>query len=147
MTTCVRALSSVPMSGSARMPLPELDDRCRELEHLLLLARDDLFAPLLVDLGGEEAERVEEAGRGPRLGAERIRVAGELAPEHREDRLLQREDERRRLGRREALARACAGDVGEELAHLGPTRSADVAVRAAAVLERRPQKGEESVRD
>src|SRR5262245_60349515 len=126
--------------------LPELDDRRRELQHLLLLARDDLFAPLLVDLGGEEAERIEEARRGPRLGAERIRVARELAPERGEERLLQREDEGRRLRRREALACARTRDVGEELAHLRPLRAGDVHVGAAAVLERRPQEGEEAPR-
>ena len=40
--------------------VPELHDRRRELEQLLLLARDDLLAALLKDLGRVEAELVEQ---------------------------------------------------------------------------------------
>ena len=35
MTTCVRALSSVPISGRREHAVPELHDRRRQLEHLL----------------------------------------------------------------------------------------------------------------
>ena len=37
-TICVRALSSVPISGQREDAVPQLDDRRRQLEHLLLLA-------------------------------------------------------------------------------------------------------------
>ena len=47
--------------------VPELHDRRGQLEHLLLLAADDLLARLLVDLGGVEAELVEQLGGRPGL--------------------------------------------------------------------------------
>ena len=39
--------------------LPQLHDRRGQLEHLLLLAHDDVFAALLIELRGEQAEPVE----------------------------------------------------------------------------------------
>ena len=59
-TTCVRALSSVPMSGSASIALPQLDHRGRKLHQLLLLPRDDLFARFLVDLRRVETQLVQQ---------------------------------------------------------------------------------------
>ncbi len=73
-TTCVRALSSVPISGSAEDAVPQLHDRRRQLEHLLLLRGDELLARLLVDLGRVEAERVEQSGGRPDLVGQRARV-------------------------------------------------------------------------
>ena len=67
-TTCVRALSSVPMSGSARMPSHKRDDRRRQLEHLLLLAEDDRLPALLMHLRRVQAERVEDQRRLPDFG-------------------------------------------------------------------------------
>ena len=78
-TTCVRALSSVPISGRARTPVPQLDDRRRQLEQLLLLAGDHLLAALLVDLGRVEAELVEQQRGRPDLVGQRLGVLAELA--------------------------------------------------------------------
>src|SRR5262249_29205683 len=55
--------------------VPQLDHRCRQLEHLLLLARDDLLATLLVHLGGIEPELVEHDVDAPDRVRERRRVA------------------------------------------------------------------------
>ena len=47
--------------------VPQLDDRRREFEQLLLLARDDLLAAALVHLGRVETELVEQGRGGPDL--------------------------------------------------------------------------------
>src|SRR6185312_860150 len=84
------------------------DDRRRELEQLVVLARDDALAALLIDLRGVEAELVEHQGRGPVLVGQRLRILGELAAQNAEDGGFDREDEGRRLARREALQRTAA---------------------------------------
>ncbi len=80
---------------------PQLDDRRRQLQQLLLLAVDDFFAALLIDLGREERELVENewSCSTARRRASQRRVR-ELIAQPREQRLLQRENERRRFRRR-----------------------------------------------
>src|SRR5690242_19798133 len=78
-------------------PLPQRDHRGRELEQVTPLALDHVLARALVDLGGEEAELVEEPGGGPRLAAEPFAVGAVLLAEAGEERLLEREDEGRGL--------------------------------------------------
>ena len=58
-TVCVRALSSVPIIGSARTPVPQLDDRRGQLQQFLLLATDDLFPGLLVGVERMHSEAVD----------------------------------------------------------------------------------------
>src|ERR1044071_6226484 len=99
-------------------PLPQRDHRGRELEQVTPLALDHVLARALVDLGGEEAELVEEPGGGPRLAAEPFAVGAVLLAEAGEERLLEREDEGRGLGRRGALAGARRGGAGQPVAHL-----------------------------
>ena len=122
MTICVRALSSVPISGRARMPSHSLHHRRRELEQLLLLAGDHLLAGPRVALDGVEAEPVDQPVGDPGLPASRSASSPSSSAQQREQRLLQREDEDGRLARAEALHRAVAREVLQQLAHRPPFR-------------------------
>ena len=64
-TTWVRSLSSVPISGSARMPCHSSHHRRRQLDQLFLLAGDDRLTRLLIHLGGVQAQRIQQQRRFP----------------------------------------------------------------------------------
>src|SRR5262249_42169173 len=125
--------------------VPQLDDGSRQLEHLLLLAADPLLATLLVHLGGVEPELVEQHAALPDGVGERRGVALEIGAEALEQRLLEREDEGRRLGGREPLPGALLREASQELARLVPGRRGDVLLRAA-VLEHRAKCSEKPAR-
>ena len=76
--------------------VPQRDDRRRELQHLLLLTVDDGLALLLEHLRRVQAERIQQDGRFPGFGGEGSGILG-LVSDEREERLLQRKDEGRRL--------------------------------------------------
>jgi hypothetical protein len=100
-TTCVRAESSVPISGKAST-FPQLDHRRRQFLDLLALARDQLLARPVVDLDSKQAELVEQQRERPGLLGDRIGVLS-LGADLLEQRLLHRKDEGRGLRRAEAL--------------------------------------------
>ena len=100
--------------------LPELDDRRRELEHLLLLAADHFLARLLVDLGRVEAQLVQQFGDGPALVGQGLAVPGGLAEEPGEQGLLEGEHEGRRLRGAEALEAARAGKATQHAPDILP---------------------------
>ena len=54
--------------------VPEFDDRGGQFHHLVLLALDDLFASLLVDLGGVQPELVQQLGGQPGLPSQGLDV-------------------------------------------------------------------------
>ena len=91
--------------------VPQLDHRRRELEQLLLLAADHLLARS----SGRPRSCRGRAGRAARssstvASAERLRRRSPSSLRSAvEQRLLEREDERRGLGRREALASRASG--------------------------------------
>src|SRR5262245_11789844 len=116
-------------------PVPQLDDRCRQLEHLLLLACDDLVAPLLVYLGGVETEFVEHEVDSPDGVSERRRVALQVGAQVLEQGLLEREDEGCRLGGREPLERARPRDLRQQVARLVPGGRGDVLLRAPVLKD------------
>ena len=91
MTIWVRALSRVPISGRARTPSHKSHDRSGQLEQLLLLASDDVFAALLESLDGVEPELVEQQRRSPYLVRQPIRIFADLLPQQCEERLLEGE--------------------------------------------------------
>ena len=105
--------------------VPQLHHGGRQLQHVLLLAQDDLFAALLIDLGRVKPELVEQRAGGPHLVDERVRLA-DLRSESREERLLQREHEGGRLRRAEAHLGPPARDLVQHLANRLPLRARDV---------------------
>src|SRR5687767_10504665 len=106
--------------------VPERDHRSRQLEHLLTLPGNELLATLLVDLGREQSEAVQQDVGDPRLLGENGRVAADLLAEAREERLLEREDEHRRLARREAPPRPLRRQHPQLLTHRIPGLGVDV---------------------
>ena len=106
--------------------IPQPDHRGRQFEQLVLLAADHLLAALLVELGREEAELVEQRRDRPgRLGQRRC-VADQLALQQGKNRFLQRKNKARRLRRADALGRAVAGQLLQHLAGRRPLPSGDV---------------------
>ena len=83
--------------------VPQLHHRRGQLEQLLLLAHDHLLAAVLVHLGGEQAELVEQQRGAPGLVGELRGPGLQVLAQAAEQRLLEREDEGRGLDRREAL--------------------------------------------
>ena len=130
--------------------VPQLDDRRGQLEHLLLLAADDLFAALLVDLGrvAGRARSSSVRRRSTSRRASALGVVAELAAQAREQRLLEREHEGRRLRRREAPQRARARQVLQHAADVVPLAAFDVveAHRAARLVRSRPRNSVDCVR-
>src|SRR5688500_759652 len=85
-------------------PFPELYHGGRKLEHLLLLSYNDLFTRILERLDRQESKLVDELIHFPQRTGEPRRVLN-LATEHRLQRFLQREYERRSLAGAVSLAR------------------------------------------
>ena len=113
--------------------VPQLDDRRRQLEHLLLLPGDDLLSRLLVDLGGVEAR----ACRAARWRSRSPRSAPAASPPYSsrsalEERLLQREDEGGGLRRREAPRATGPRDIRQPVAHSLPGGPVDAVERTLA---------------
>ena len=145
-TTWVRALSSVPISGSARMPSQSLTTGVESSSMLLLLARDDLLAALLVDLGGVEPEPVEQVVRPTDLLEQRPGVLAQLVPEAREERLLEGEHEGRGLRGAEALEAPASREPRPASRAPGPTRRCRSRRPSRPGLGRRPEQPEELLR-
>ena len=78
MTIWVRALSSVPISGRARMPSHSSHDRRGEFEQFLLLAADQLFPSTLVAFDRVQAELVEQDAWRARFLRQPIRIGGDF---------------------------------------------------------------------
>ena len=104
--------------------VPQLHDRRRELEQLLLLAADDLLArcagrPRSVN----EAELVEQHRRGPHRGAELVGVVVELRAAARSNSgcLSEKTNVAVSVGVK-PLGRARPGELGEQLADVRPRR-------------------------
>jgi hypothetical protein len=105
---------------------PQLDDGCRQLGKLLLLAHDQGFTRLLVGLGRYQAKPVEQQGDRP-VGLERSgHVGAAMALRGLDQRLLQRKHEHRGFARAEALGGTRRGDLAEQFAHTGKFRRIDV---------------------
>ena len=101
--------------------VPELHHRRRQLEHLLLLARDHLLAALLVHLGRVEAELVEERRRLPDLVGERRRRRRSISRRSCSKSGCFSEKTKVAVSDgREALPRAAPRDLVEEPAHRIP---------------------------
>src|SRR6476661_2345181 len=110
----------------------------------MLLARDDVLARAVEGLGREEAELVQQLGGGPRLAGESFAVGAVLLAEAGEERLLEREDEGRGLGRRGAVARTRRGEARQHVAHLRPRGALDLSGRVLG--HRLPQEPDERPR-
>ncbi len=115
-TTCVRALSSVPMSGSARMPFHSSTTGVESSSSSCcwrLITSSRLFWNTSV-VNSASLSRIERGG--PRTRRRALRgVLLELRAQASEQRLLERQDEGRGLGGREALQCARARHAGEEV--------------------------------
>ena len=90
------------------MPSQKLDYRGGKLQQFVLLPADDLFALLLIKLGGQQRQLIQKHRGLPECTAGNgFRAVFTEPPLNRlKQRLLQRQHKCRRLRGREALARA-----------------------------------------
>src|SRR5690348_5445353 len=106
--------------GQRENALPQLHHGGGELQHILLLAEDDLFPALLIDLGREQPQAVEQLVGPADLLEELARVLAQVVTDAAEQRRLEREHERGRLRRTEALDTSAARDAGQHVPHGRP---------------------------
>ena len=140
MTTWVRALSSVPIMGSASMPSQSFTTGVDSSSMSSCCRAMMRSRPLMKSSVGVEAELVQQDRGPPQLVRQPIAVIAQLVAQPGEERLLEREDEGGRLARREPLARAGLRDPAEHLAHLFPLGAVDpreIAVGRAWRIRRR----------
>src|SRR5581483_426482 len=100
--------------------VPQLHYRRGQLQQFLLLARDELFARGHEGCGGDERQPVQQSTAAPDSIEHLVLVAGKVAPDEGEQRLLEREDEACGFAGGEALARTLSRDVLQQLPRRRP---------------------------
>ena len=137
-TTWVRALSRVPIIGSASTPSHSFTTGVESSSISSCCRRMTLLPPLLVHLGGIQAQPVDQRGWCARLLEQSLGRAA-VPPELLEHGLLEREHEHRGLGGTESLHRPAGGNAAQEIPHRGPGGPLDIHLAGLGRLAHQPQ--------